>query len=302
MLLRHPLAGWGGVSDKRFSIDAGEGLRRPSGGIAMAANADSERVRGLLAKGELAEAGNLLKQQIRSRPDDSQLRIVYFQWLALNWEWDKARTQLDLIAELDAEAQLFASAYRPVVAAEQERAAVLAGKTTPILFGEPDERLAQRVEALRLLASHPDEGARLLESLEGELPDCACVVNGQPCPWVADGDSRFGDNLEGVVNGRYIWIPIERIAELSVTEPATGCDLIWAPTEFTWRNGGVTHGFLFVRYPGTEQAKDAALHLSRRTEWVAIGETELFHGLGQRMLLTEDREFPILDLRNLSLV
>jgi len=266
----------------------------------MVASSDSEKIRELFASGALAAAGDLLKQRIRANPNDAQLRIVYFQWLALNWEWDKARTQLDVIEGLDAESVLFAQTYRPLIDAEVERASVLAGKATPTIFGEPDESVAQRVEALRILSQQEAEGAQLLQALEEELPALECVVNGQSCPWLADGDTRFGANLEGAVNGRYIWIPIDRISQLKISAPATGCDLIWAPTEFTWKNGGVVNGFLFARYPGAERPSDPALLLSRRTEWVELAGSGVFKGLGQRMLFTEDCEFPILDVRNIS--
>jgi type VI secretion system protein ImpE len=77
-------------------------------------------------------------------------------------------------------------------------------------------------------------------------------------------------------------------------------DLVWLPAEFTWVNGGEAVGLIPVRYPGSEASTDDALRLSRKTEWVPLGESG-FAGRGQRMLATNAAEMPLLDVREIAL-
>jgi len=58
-------------------------------------------------------------------------------------------------------------------------------------------------------------------------------------------------------------------------------DLVWAPAQLTWTNGGEAMGMIPTRYPGSEQAADNALRLARKTQWQPLGD-EQYAGLGQR--------------------
>jgi type VI secretion system protein ImpE len=54
------------------------------------------------------------------------------------------------------------------------------------------------------------------------------------------------------------------------------------------------------RYPGSETAQDTALQLSRKTEWIELAQG-VVQGSGQRMLATDQNEYPLLDIRNISI-
>ena len=75
--------------------------------------------------------------------------IFLFQLLCVLGQWDRALTQLNVAAELDASALAMAQMYREALQCEALRAEVFAGKRAPMVFGEPDEwlALADRVAA-----------------------------------------------------------------------------------------------------------------------------------------------------------
>jgi type VI secretion system protein ImpE len=77
-------------------------------------------------------------------------------------------------------------------------------------------------------------------------------------------------------------------------------DLIWAPAQLKWSNGGEAVGLLPTRYPGSERSSDGAIMLGRRTEWLDQGDG-VFFGLGQRMLATDQGEFALLETREIVL-
>ena len=61
-----------------------------------------------------------------------------------------------------------------------------------------------------------------------------------------------------------------------------------------------TVGLVPSRYPGSQNSEDTKIRLSKKTEWIECA-SEVFLGLGQRMLATDTGEFSIMDVRELRL-
>jgi type VI secretion system protein ImpE len=131
-------------------------------------------------------------------------------------------------------------------------------------------------------------------------PVTSGVIDGQPFEWIADADARLGPMLETIINGRYYWVPFNRIGEIRIEAPADLRDVVWMPAYFTWANGGESVGLIPTRYPGSQASADPQLRLARRTDWADRG-AELFAGLGQRMLATDTGEYPVMDARAIRL-
>jgi type VI secretion system protein ImpE len=135
------------------------------------------------------------------------------------------------------------------------------------------------------------------------------TINGTAFEWIADADSRLGPILEVLLNGAYYWVPFERIQRVVVEPPSDARDLVWVPAQFMWSNGGEAMGLLPVRYPGSELSTDAAIRLSRKTEWRELGgeintnpnNNNLWAGLGQRVLTSDAEEFGLLQVRAIEL-
>lgn len=255
----------------------------------------------LLRAGQVDEALGELQQHVRSRPADAKLRVFLFQLLCVQGQWNRALTQLNVAADLDASTLLMVQTYREALRCEVFRAEVFAGRRAPMVLGEPDPWLAPLLQSVSLAAQEHFEQAALLRSRAfDEAPATAGSVDGTAFDWIADGDGRLGPCLEVIVNGRYYWVPFHRIREVRFDAPADLRDLVWTPAQLTWSNGGQAVGLVPTRYPGTESADDPALRLARRTEWQER-PGDLVCGLGQRVFVTADREFALLDVRVLTL-
>jgi len=254
-----------------------------------------------LSEGDLETALQLLQAQVRSAPADAKLRVFLFQLLAVLGRWDKAGAQLRVAADLDAGNLPMDATYREAVKAEVARADVFAGRRDPVIFGEPAEWIALLFEALRIdQLGHPDQAQALRSAALEAAPASSGRADNTTFDWIADADSRLGPLLEAVLNGRYTWIPFQRIARLRFEEPADLRDLVWTPAQITWTNGGEAVVLIPTRYPGSAEAEDANLRLARRTEWTDLGG-DLFAGLGQRMLITDSAEYPLLSVREILL-
>jgi len=102
-----------------------------------------------------------------------------------------------------------------------------------------------------------------------------------------------------ILEGRYYWIPFCRIRQVFIEPVSDLRDLVWAPAQFVWENGGQASGHIPVRYAGTERSEDGNLKLARKTDW--LNKLGVNIGLGQRILATDAGEYPLLEVRSLEL-
>ena len=250
-----------------------------------------------LAAGKPEEGLIELQNEIRARPEDPKLRLFLFQLHCLLGNWSKALTQLQVIAGIDPDTMLLAQIFHPVLNCEALRGGVFDGKLTPLIFGEPLEWVGLLVKAAEHLSRGELAAAADLRNRGFELaPATAGTLDGKPFGWIADADSRLGPMLELILQGKYYWVPFCRIRRIAMEKPSDLRDLVWMPAQFVWTNGGEASGHIPVRYAGTEASKDGALRLARKTEWEEKAENT-FIGLGQRVLATDEGEYPLLECR-----
>jgi type VI secretion system protein ImpE len=251
-------------------------------------------------QGNLAECLQALQGEVRRRPEDTKLRIFLVQVLMLLGQWERALNQLGVLQELDAAALPMVHSYGPAIQCERLRAGVFRGERGPLLFGEPEPWIAQMIQALGLHAQGrvADAAAVRAGALEA-APATPGTINGTPFEWLMDGDSRLGPLLEAHLQGGYYWIPLHRVSQIRIEAPEDIRDLVWVPAQFLWANGGEAVGLIPTRYPGSEVSEDSAIRLARKTDWIAAGDNEAT-GLGQRMLVSSDAEFPLLEVRTIQ--
>ncbi len=257
----------------------------------------AELVRG----GRLDDGLAALQAEIRQNPADQRLRLFLFQLDCILGRYDKALTQLQLVASLDAETMLLAQVFRQVIACELFRREVFAGKRTPLIFGEPLDWVGLLVQANALIAERRfPAAAELRVRAFDAAPATPGKIDERSFEWIADADSRLGPLLEVMVDGKYYWVPFCRVARVQIAKPDDLRDVVWAPAQFQWANGGTASGFIPARYPETENSHDEALLLGRKTLWNEAAK-ETFLGLGQRMFSSDGGDHPLLDVRTIEL-
>jgi len=251
-----------------------------------------------LKDGDALRALKLLTEQIRSHPQDAKLRVFLFQLLCVVGQWERALNQLNVALELDAGMLPMVQTYREAIACETLRLQVFRGQKVPMLFGEPETWVALLIEALlREGRGEPEAARQLREQALEQAPATAGTADGQPFAWIADADTRLGPTIEVVINGRYYWLPWNRLAKVDIDPPEDLRDAVWMPAHFEFTNGGDVVGLLPTRYPDTDLAAGDVLALSRRTDW-RESAPGVFVGLGQRLITTDSAEFGLMDLRS----
>lgn len=242
-----------------------------------------------------------LESEIRANPSDARLRTYLFQILAIRGDWERAVSQLQVSAQLDPIALAMAQAYREAMRAEVFRGEVFAGRKQPSFLGTPPAWAGLLLESLKLTAEgHVDKAEALRDDALDAAPATAGKIDGHPFEWIMDADSRLGPVCEAVLDGKYVWIPFENLARISIEQPADLRDLVWAPAHLRFVNGGESVALIPSRYPGSEASPDPAIRMARKTTWRELGE-ETYLGLGQRMWATDEGEHSMLDTREIAL-
>ncbi|HHN78467.1 MAG TPA: tetratricopeptide repeat protein [Phycisphaerales bacterium] len=254
-----------------------------------------------IKEGKLDDALAALQDAVRSDPASVEKRAFLYQLLCVMGRWDRALTQINVAGELDPKNLLMVELYRNAILCEAFRADVFAGKRTPLMLGEPPAWVGLMVQACSLLESgDAAAAARLRDAAFEAAPAVSGSINGEPFEWIADTDHRLGPILEAVIQGKYYWVPFERIAEITIEPPGALRDVVWAQAEFTWSNEGKAVGLIPVRYPGTMEKGPDEARLSRRTDYEQL-EGDYCIGIGQRMWATDAGEYPILETRRITL-
>jgi type VI secretion system protein ImpE len=253
-----------------------------------------------LHSGDPAQALKLLQDQIRAKPADAKLRVFLFQLLCVTGQWDRALNQLNVATELDASTLAMAQMYREAIKCELLRAEVFKGKKVPMIFGQPETWLALLIEAM-LREGKGDAAAaqKLRDEAFEQAPASSGSLDGEAFEWIADADMRLGPVVEAIINGKYYWVPFERLTNITIEAPEDLRDTVWMPAHFVFENGGESVGLIPTRYPGSE-AGDGLIALSRKTEWQEA-TPGVFTGLGQRLFTTDGGDKPLMDLRSIDI-
>jgi type VI secretion system protein ImpE len=254
----------------------------------------------LLQDGQLCEALDLLKEEIRQSPSDVELRVRLFALNCLLGRWDKASDDLGTIKVLDESWVLPGQVYQKLIIAEAARSQVFAGKLAPLLMEEPAPWLSQRI-----LSFESGPGGGMPEDSDvqtnawGSAPKSPCRVDGRPCPWLQDADSRLGPVLEAHVDGQYYWIPFDRLQKIEITPPEFLVEVVWVPARLRTLGGTELTVHLPARYPGTQDSSDGSVCLGQKTVWIdapAGGKVPL----GQKLIESDGVDFGLLSCRDIE--
>jgi type VI secretion system protein ImpE len=256
--------------------------------------------RDLIKAGRLTEARKQLTEEVKAAPADLGKRTLLFQVLSFCGEWDRAARHLDVLVSQDAKSETGVQIYKNIIQAEKERLEVSKLARRPSFLPKTPPYLEYYFDALEKLARHDVAGAAgAFDQIGAAHPAISGTINGKSFEGFEDTDSCLSLFLEGIVHDRYVWIPVETIRELLISEPKTLFDLLWIPAHVTTQEGLTIGCYLNVLYPGSSTHEDERVKLGRMTDWVALGGP-FFKGVGQHVFQIGEEETPILEIREVS--
>lgn len=225
----------------------------------------------LYRAGKLDEAIQTLGASLRDNPTDTQRRTFLFELLCFAGEYDRAEKQLDALAQGGKTAQLGALQYHGALHAERMREQMFKTSSYP-----------------RGPAPRPVSG----------------TLNGQPFSSLTDADSRIGPRLEIFAAGQYTWIPFELLSAVRMEAPKRLRDLLWVPAivrpAAAYQGTELGEVLIPALAPLSARHADQQVRLGRVSEWQELADGAQAP-IGQKLLLVDDEEFPILELRELEI-
>ena len=235
--------------------------------------------------------------KVKSDPTNADLRIGLFRLFAITGQWDRAVTQLTTAMELKSENALYAKTFLACISCERFRSEVFAGRKSPLFIGEPPGWAALMVQALQ--GKSIVQKRECWDSALHQAPMRSGQLNGDPFDWIADADSNLGPLLEAFIDGKYYWIAYAELASIEYHEPGELIETVWQSAEITFSNGGTKTAYLPVRYFGSETNEDEQIVRGLKTQWDSLDE-QYATGLGQRTLVTDQTESPVLECRKIE--
>jgi type VI secretion system protein ImpE len=237
------------------------------------------------------------KSRVKTSPSDIGARSALWQIFAARGEFDRARKQLDLIAQLDSTWLLEVQSCHKLLEAEERRSAVFMGLQPPECLGLAPVWFESLAAVLPLLAhGNTDSALALLHESRLSTNAKSGYINDQPFDWLCDGDARLGPCLEVFAQGRYFWVPWESVQSLQTRPPSEVRDRLWQHAMLQLIQGDPAEVFIPVRYPNPANDSQA---MSRTTDWVSLND-DYFIGFGQKCLMTDKEQIGYLDVRKLK--
>jgi type VI secretion system protein ImpE len=228
--------------------------------------------RQLFDAGKLNAAIEALGAELRDNPTDVQRRTFLFELLCFAGNYDRAEKQLDVLSSSGPDAGMGALFYRSALHAERLRTDMFRNQTFPLDTAATAE-------------------------LSGTL-------NGKPFTSIEDGDPRIGARLEVFAAGQYMWIPWQHVASLRMEAPKRLRDLIWATalvrTGEDFRGEELGEVLLPALTPIAFENADDDIRLGRATDWLESPDGD-FIPVGQKMLMVDGEQVPLLSIRELEI-
>lgn len=253
----------------------------------------------LFHAGRLTEAIAAATAQVRREPGVAAPRVLLAELLLFAGKIERADIQLDTASTVDPALAVAVAEFRQLLRAEQARGQLAAvGRVPEFLDAGPTA--AQRAALACVVAIRAgDLAAAAAQAAAAEVarPAAPFLANGALVDDVRDADDVVAGSLEVLTpTGKYLWIPFERVASLTLHPPERPRDLYWRRATLAVADGPSGDVYIPAIYAGT--ADDEALQLGRATDWRELADG-LTRGVGQRLLLAGADGVPVMDLATL---
>ncbi|MCX6624373.1 MAG: type VI secretion system accessory protein TagJ [Acidobacteria bacterium] len=226
--------------------------------------------RELFQAGKLNETIQALSAELRENPTDAKRRTFLFELLCFAGDYNRAEKQLNVLAQENQQAGMGGIVYHSALHAERTRQGLFERKE----YTPPAESEAAT----------------------------SGILDGNAFEDIEDADPRIGRRLEVFAAGAYLWLPFEHIASLEIQKPTRLRDLLWIPalvrTGPAFRDKELGEVLLPVMTPLAWRDLDDQVRLGRITDWREEDGVTL--PAGQKMLLVDGEEVPLLDIRKLE--
>jgi type VI secretion system protein ImpE len=255
----------------------------------------------LYKAGKLAEAVEAAIADVKKKPTDLTARYTLAQLLCFTGDLERADSHLDAISTQEPERLVVVALIRQLIRGEQWRRQCFDEGRVPEFLAEPSPTLRAHLQAtIALREGNTVEAVEKVREAQEQRPKSSGTCDGQAFDEFRDLDDRTASFFEVLTsNGKYYWIPTERIERIEFRPPETLFDLVWRPNLMDCRGGPEGEVYIPALYHGTYRETDEALRLGRATDWRGE-EANFIQGVGQRVVLAGDRDVSIMEVGEIT--
>jgi type VI secretion system protein ImpE len=252
--------------------------------------------------GDLKQAVAAALEDVRNHPEDVGRRGLLAELLCFAGELERADRQLDALGHQEPQVAVGVALFRHLIRAEQARQQFFAEGRLPEFLDQPAPAVRLHLEAsIHLREGRPAEAAQLLAQAEEQRPHAKGTCDGQAFDDLRDLDDLVAPVFEVLTsNGKYYWIPLERVDLVEFRPPARPRDLLWRRAHMVVRGGPDGEVYLPTLYAGTAAAADDRARLGRVTEWQGGGGAPV-RGVGQRTYLVGEDARPMMEVKEITI-
>lgn len=280
-------------------------------------------------QGDLDQAIDLAKDQVRNNPGSADARMLLSQLLCFTGDVERADTVLAAVPAQDPQVMMTIHVTRQLFVAAQARLDAIKGGALPVPLVEMDDILGETLKAMTLhRTGKPAEALEILDKLEAARPASSARINGQ----TVVEDLRDASDLPGAFvelllgNGTYAWLAWSQVGSLIFEDPAQPLDLLYRPAQLKLKTDASAeassgagddadpdvdgdaapapevcwHVWVPALYTGSQDATDPAVRLGHATDWVGEEGASPVTGLGQRLLATGDDAMALMEIKTIQ--
>jgi type VI secretion system protein ImpE len=256
----------------------------------------------LFREGRLRDAIAAATARVRREPGAAASRVLLAELLLFAGNLERADVQLDTAGTIDPSLGIAIAEFRQLLRAEQARGQLLSeGRVPAFLDDQPTD--AQRAALACVVAIRAgDLGAATVQvaASEAARPVVAFMLGDRRFDDLRDADDVIGGSLEVLTpTGKYLWVPFERIAALTLHPPERPRDLFWRRATLEVDGGPSGEVYVPALYPCDAAESDEALRLGRATDWRDLADG-LTRGVGQRVFMAGEEGVPVMELTSLT--
>ncbi len=254
----------------------------------------------LFRAGKLHDALEASAAETQRKPADPSPRDLMAQLLCFTGQLQRADKQLETLALQFPDRAPAIALIRQLLRAAEAREQFYRDGRFPEPVVELTPVVRQHLEASVLMRGGDLSGAdELLVEAERRRPRLAGTCDGTAFTDFRDVTDLLAPVLEVLTpTGKYAWVPMESVAELSLQPMESPLDVLWRRARMMIRGGPHGDVYLPQLYYGSHAVEDEELQVGRAADWLEA-EHEPLRGVGQKVMSVDGSDIPLITISEL---
>ncbi len=248
----------------------------------------------LLAEGQLHDALVAQEQLVHAEVPTPSQSLLLLELQFLSGQFTQARQTLATIPSPDPTWKAMANFLSLQLRAAHRRERWQRTRLQPTA----PAHLLHRWKAATQRDEAPLRAMHNVDRADEKSPMIRGFIDGREFEGLRDTDDRFGSIVEVLLDGQYVWIPLEQLHRVRWKPAESPLEMAYRPALLTWADRTEQAVVLPMVYPNSFEF-DGAFALGQDTDWPEANG--LVCGIGARIWMIGEDEVRVADCSELEL-